>query len=106
MKTNKKPLAAFGTALLLGATVAFSFGDTGVVPAPAKLALGVWRLEATGVRSIGGYGDNFAYNGENVRPLEGRAEIQLDTQNGTGTITIEVETTSESGPIRFSKDQS
>ncbi len=94
MKTNKKPLAAFGDALLLGATVAVSFGDTGVVPTPTESALGIWRLEATGVRIIGGYGNNFAYNGENVRPLEGHAQIQLDTQNGTGTITIEVETTS------------
>ncbi len=106
MKTNKKPLAAFAAALLLGATVAFSFGDTGVVPAPTESANGIWQLEATGVRIIGGYGHNFAYNGENVRPLEGRAEIRLDTQNGTGTITIDVETTSESGHIRFSKDQS
>ena len=73
MKTNKKPLAAFAAALLLGGTVAFSFGDTGVVPAPTESANGIWRLEATGVRIIGGYGNNFGIpeterHGGNPRP--------------------------------------
>ncbi|MEE8061491.1 MAG: hypothetical protein V3T16_06655 [Gemmatimonadales bacterium] len=106
MKENKKLISGLGMALLLGATAAFSFGDSDAVPTPTGSANGIWHLEATGVRIIGGYGNNFAYDGENVRPLEGRAEVQLDTRNGTGTITIEVETTRESGPIRFSSDQS
>ena len=53
MKTNKKLLAAFGTALLLGTAVAFSFGDTEVVPAPTESALGIWHLKATGRNSDG-----------------------------------------------------
>ncbi len=102
MKKRKKLMVGLGTAVLMGTTAAFSVG----APNPTGSAQGLWQIEATGVRVIGGYGDNFAYNGDNVRPLEGRAEVRLDPENGTGTITIEVETTSESGPIRFSKDQS
>ena len=104
MNKSKQLIAGAGTALLIGATAAFGFGDP--LAAPDTTGKGTWHLRASAVRIIGGYGDNFAYNGENVRPLEGYAEIRLDRENGTGTITIEVETTDESGPIRFSKDQS
>ena len=73
---------------------------------PATKADDVWRIRATDARIIGGYGDNFAYNGENVRSLKGHAEATVNAEAGTGEIVVEVETTPESGPIRFSKDQS
>ena len=106
MKENIRPMAGLGTALLLVGTAAFSFGDRGAMPDIVALDSGTWHLRAEGVSIIGGYGDNFAYDGENVRPLSGWAEVRLDAEHGTGTITIEVETTPESGPIRFSKDAS
>jgi hypothetical protein len=67
---------------------------------------GLWRIEAGNARIIGGYGDNFAYDGTNVRPIQGTATVTLDTRAGTGQVEINVRTTSESGPIRFSEDQS
>lgn len=73
---------------------------------PLTTADGVWKIRATDARIIGGYGDNFAYDGENVRSLNGHAEATLNTEAGTGEIVVEIETTPESGPIHFSEDQS
>ena len=105
MKNSTKLLYGLGFATVLGVTMAFatvsSVGGTADAP---EASSGKWRLEATGVRIIGGYGNNFAYDGANVRWLDGKAEIELDPNNGTGRIVIEVETTRESGPIRYSKD--
>ena len=105
MKKLTKLLYGLGFATVLGVTTAFATVSSvdGTAGAP-EATDGKWRLEATGVRIIGGYGDNFAYDGENVRRLEGKAQIELDPNNGTGRIVVEVETTSESGPIRYSKD--
>ena len=61
-----------------------------------------WRIRATGARIVGGYGDNFAYDGENVRALDGHAEMTLDAAEGKAELVIELETTASSGPIRFS----
>ncbi len=33
-------------------------------------------------------------------------EVELDPANGTGRIVVDVETTDESGPVRYSKDNS
>ncbi len=63
-----------------------------------------WHIRASGARIIGGYGDNFAYDGENVRPVSGTAEMRLNPEEGTGKLTIRLETTSESGPIHFAED--
>ncbi len=60
-----------------------------------------WRIRATGARIVGGYGDNFAYDGENVRALEGHAEMTVDAAQGKAELLIELETTASSGPIRF-----
>ena len=58
-----------------------------------------WELSAGSARIIGGYGDNFAYNGENVRPVEGQAFLQLDANAPRGTVEAVIRTTAESGPI-------
>ena len=107
MKNSARLLYGLGFATLLATTTAFATvrsGDRTVGEADATA--GTWRLEATGVRIVGGYGQNFAYNGENVRWLDGKAEIEVDASSGTARIVIEVETTNESGPIRYSKDDS
>lgn len=67
---------------------------------------GTWEIEATEARIIGGYGHNFAYDGTDVRPLDGRAEMTLDTEAGSARLEIELSTTEASGPIRFSEEQS
>jgi hypothetical protein len=104
-----KRFAGFVGTLALVLTVAVGFtGDPGDAQPTdgADAAHGVWRMRATGARIIGGYGQNFAYNGENVRALDGQAEVTLNTADGTGMVEITVRTTRESGPIRFSADQS
>ncbi len=65
----------------------------------------IWKIRATDARIIGGYGDNFAYDGENVRPVTGWAEMTVDAANGRAELTIELETTEASGPIRYSRDE-
>lgn len=67
---------------------------------------GSWKIEASGARIIGGYGDNFAYDGDNVRALNGSATMTVDAESGKSWLEINVETTEESGPIRFSADRS
>ena len=71
MKNSTKLLYGLGFATVLSVTTAFanvSSMDRTVDTPQANN--GKWQLEATGVRIIGGYGDNFAYNGENVRWLD------------------------------------
>ncbi len=105
MKNSTKLLYGLGFATVLGVTTAFAtVSSVDRAADTLEASDGVWRLEATAVRIIGGYGDNFAYDGENVRWLDGKAQIELDPNNGTGQIVVEVETTNESGPIRYSND--
>ena len=112
MKTSERLAYGLGFVTLLATTTAFAAAgsrDRVAVDDPAgeaETSAGAWRLEATRVRVVGGYGHNFAYNGENVRWLDGKAEIELDASSGTARIVVEVETTDASGPIRYSKDQS
>lgn len=103
MKTGRviKQLGAVGTVAAL--TAGFAYGPA-VQDGDGEP--GTWRIEASDVRIIGGYGDNFAYDGENVRPLRGSASMTLNTEAGTGELEINLRTTPESGAIRFSDDQS
>ncbi len=74
MKNSTKLLYGLGFATVLGVTTAFAtVSSVDGTAGAAEATNGKWRLEATGVRIIGGYGDNFAYDGENVRWLEGKA---------------------------------
>jgi len=112
-------IAGLGMALALATLVTVSSGFAGPETQPARDVVeagpdnpitttvkeGQWHIRATGTRIIGGYGHNFAYNGENVRPVQGQATMRLNTADGTGELEITVRTTSESGPIRFSADQ-
>jgi len=65
-----------------------------------------WSMKAQNALVIGGYSDNFDYSGENVRPLVGTATVDVDSAANWGSVMANVRTTSESGPIRFSKDES
>ncbi len=63
MKNSTKLLYGLGFATVLGVTTAFatvsSLDRTADTPEAND---GVWRLEATAARIIGGYGNNFAYS--------------------------------------------
>lgn len=114
-RTLKRTLAALAAVALTGAVVAFApHGETPIAQDDTAEATdrtpaattedGVWHIRATGARIIGGYGDNFAYNGQNVRPLEGHAEAKIDPASGEGKVTVKLRTTDDSGPIHFSED--
>ena len=99
MNRMTKWLAAAGAVELAGSLVALAPRGADRTDS-AMAANGVWKIRATGARIIGGYGDNFAYNGENVRALNGSATMTVDLEKGTARLEIDVETTQASGPIR------
>ena len=49
----------------------------------------VWKLEATDPLLIGGYGDNFVYDGETVVPLEGKATVNVNGKKNEGSMIAE-----------------
>ena len=108
MKSTKKFLTGAAALALAGVTVAFApdgeQADAREAAAVGSEADGTWHIRATGARIIGGYGDNFAYDGQNVRPLEGSAEAKIDPASGKGKVTVTVRTTEASGPVHFSED--
>ncbi len=106
MNRMTKWLAAAGALALAGSLVALAPRGADTTDNNAVAADGVWKIRATGARIIGGYGNNFAYNGENVRALEGSATMTVDQEKGTARLEIDLETTQASGPIRFSADKS
>lgn len=107
MDTTKKIATTVAALALTGAVAAFAPQDDAptttdrVVEAAPE---GVWHIRATNPRIIGGYGDNFAYNGQNVRPLEGQAVAKIDPESGEGKVTVEIRTTDASGPVHYAKD--
>ncbi len=88
-------------ALVVG--VAAGFGGWGLQDTRAQMGPSgeahQWALKAQRPVIIGGYGDNFAYDGKNVRPLKGTATLELDVSNNAGTVVGTLQTTPESGPL-------
>ena len=117
VKTSSGLMMALGLGALVTVGSGFAAAGTETVeavppdvattraPVTPAMADGQWHIRAAGARIIGGYGHNFAYDGENVRPLRGEAEMRLNTADGTGELEITLHTTPESGPVRFSADQ-
>ena len=103
MQRFRQISAALGALALVAGLAAFTGGEA--EPAATAEADGEWQIEATDARIIGGYGDNFAYDGDNVRPLDGTARITVDPEAGTAQLEIELQTTEASGPIHFSADR-
>lgn len=105
MQNSKRWYTGLGALALTGALAAFAWTGVETADAPEDgLHEGTWKIEATGARIIGGYGDNFAYDGENVRPVEGYAEATIDPASGSGKVTVKIRTTDASGPIHFSEN--
>jgi len=52
------------------------------------------------------YGDNFAYSGDNVRPVEGALELRLNARRQIGKPTVSLQTSEASGPLHVSAEQS
>jgi len=65
-----------------------------------------WIIRADTPTVAGGYGDNLAYSGENVRPIDGSLELRLNTVRRAGRITVSLHTIDASGPLRVSAERS
>jgi hypothetical protein len=48
----------------------------------------VWKLEASQGLLIGGYGDNFNYDGSKVVPIDGTATVELNAKENTGLMEV------------------
>jgi hypothetical protein len=53
----------------------------------------IWHLKAKKPFLIGGYGDNFNYDGSRVTPLLGKAKVILDSVKDAGTMVVNVKGT-------------
>lgn len=60
-----------------------------------------WTVKATMPRLIGGYGDNFDYDGSDVKPLDGVAYAHLNSESNDGWILAKF-----TGTIKPSRGQS
>jgi len=89
-------LVLVGLATLLG----WLWWNTGNESGPT------WIIHADAPMVIGGYGDNFAYSGENVLPIEGSLDLRLNTVRRAGRITVSLQTIDASGPLRVSAERS
>lgn len=106
LENTRRLVAGIGALALAASVLAFAPSvDSDRAEVPDEVTQdGAWHIEATGARIIGGYGDNFAYDGSNVRPIEGRAVVRLDPDEGTGKVRVKLQTTDRSGPVHFAED--
>jgi len=61
-----------------------------------------WLIKADRPIVIGGYGDNFDWTGNTIRPLKGFATLDIDLEAKRGSIEATFSTTQASGPLHFS----
>ena len=82
---------------VVAAMVGLSFMLPNKPPTPLVISSAlVVRAEAPEV--IGGYGDNFSYDGKGVQTLSGTLSLTI-SRDGTGSIDASVSTTKTSGPL-------
>ncbi len=89
--------------LILVLAVALIAGAFIVIKTPSSPS---WIIKAENPLVVGGYGDNFSYSGTDVRPLHGKLELMFNPEAHTGTITVSITTSEESGPIKLSSQDS
>jgi len=65
-----------------------------------------WVLKGDHPIVIGGYGDNFDWSGQTIRPLRGFVALDVDAATGSGTIEATLYPTERSGPLFFSQTTS
>ena len=74
--------------------VGFALFASGVEEEPEHLTFegshaDTWKLEARNPLLIGGYGDNFVYDGSTVVPLDGTASVDLNAKTNKGSMIVE-----------------
>ncbi|MFW6088225.1 MAG: hypothetical protein ACODAB_00645 [Gemmatimonadota bacterium] len=106
MQSNRSLMAGLAAVAAMGTVAVLTSASSPALDAANESSDARWTIEATEARIIGGYGDNFDYAGENVRPLDGSATMTLDAEAGMAQLEINVSTTDASGPIRFSEERS
>lgn len=101
----REGLASLLLAAVMAAMAAFPTlaQDMGLERLPP--ASGHWILKGENPVIIGGYGDNFSYDGSRVRPLVGTITVDLDAATQKGRIEAVFRTTPQSGPIWISRDE-
>lgn len=73
-------------------------------PVEATASAANWEFTADNGFIVGGYGNNFTYDGSNARRIQGAARVSVNTDTNEGIIEANVVTTDESGPIVMAKD--
>ncbi len=66
-------------------------------PEPPKISSD-WSVRANSPEVIGGYGDNFCYDGKGVQTISGTLSLTI-SRDGTGSIDASISTTERSGPL-------
>ena len=104
MKWKKwsRMLIGFAVGCMALSVMASAYGDTGG-SAKGNVAMEVigfdgshspvWDLKADSPLLIGGYGDNFNYNGSQVVPMLGKAKVILDTERDGGAMVVKLKGT-------------
>jgi len=64
-----------------------------------------WVVHADQSLIIGGYGDNYTYTGDGVRPLKGSLDLLFNLPQGEGRLIVSLETTEESGSLQISSSE-
>ena len=82
--------------LILIGVLAALVGLFFILPSPASDS--GWAIRADAPEVIGGYGDNFCYDGKGVQTLSGTLSLVI-LKDGTGSIAASVSTTDGSGPL-------
>lgn len=98
-KLNLMRIAAIVTSLLLVTIPVVAAAQGGYLEFEGEHGP-IWNLKATDGRLIGGYGDNFNYDGSKVVAISGEAEVLLDVDKDTG-----IATATFTGTINPEKDK-
>ena len=101
-KKLSRMLTGFAVGCMALFVMASAYGDTGG-SAKGKEAMAVigfegshdpvWDLKADSPLLIGGYGDNFSYNGSQVVPMLGKAKVILDSERDGGAMVVKLKGT-------------
>jgi len=89
-KSSKLLTKVFFLTLVLGLSA--SIGLFAVTGKDYKIIEGrhrpIWKLEASNPLLIGGYGDNFNYDGSRVVPLMGNADVNINARRDLGEMVV------------------
>jgi hypothetical protein len=80
----RKALVVFTLLAMVGGTLAFQ------APAATGAEQRIWLIDATDGLRIGGYGDNFAWDGTGVAPVGGDIKVRVNAGKDVGAVIAKV----------------